>query len=129
VRAFGSPRRDRQGGRRRHIVKGEEETPPEVRGPARWSCAPIVLEMGSTADSEPWEWHQRVKRMSAQGNRKAIAIIQQDEAREEVKRWLVLDAWPSKFTAPEFDATSSDNAIESVEIERLQLSVRPAAIQ
>ena len=41
----------------------------------------------------------------------------------------VLDAWPSKFTAPEFDASSSDNAVESVEIqhEGLQLTVRPAA--
>jgi phage tail-like protein len=93
------------------------------------SYAPIVLEMGSTADSELWEWRQRVKREGAQGNRKAITIIQQNEAREEVKRWLVLDAWPSKFTAPEFDASSSDNAVESVELqhEGLQLTVRPAA--
>ncbi len=93
------------------------------------SYAPIVLEMGSTADAELWEWRQRVKREGAQGNRKSIQIIQQNERREEVKRWIVRDAWPSKFTAPEFDATSSENAIETVELqhEGLELVVRPSA--
>lgn len=94
------------------------------------SYAPITLEMGSTGDSELWEWRQRIVRTGAQGNRKAITVIQQDEARREVKRWLILDAWPSKFTGPEFDASSSENAVESVEIqhEGLQLTVRPQAL-
>ena len=60
---------------------------------------------------------QKVKREGAQGNRKSISIIQQNEKREEVKRWQVFDAWPSKFTGPELDASSSDNAVESVEIQ------------
>ena len=81
------------------------------------SFAPIVLEMGSTFDTELWDWRQEVKRAGAQGNRKPISIIQQDEGGDEVKRWQVFDAWPSKFTAPEFDASSSDNAVESVEIQ------------
>ena len=81
------------------------------------SFSPIVLEMGSTFDAALWDWRQRVKREGAQGNRKSISIIQQDEQRREVKRWQVFDAWPSKFTAPELDASSSDNAVESVEIQ------------
>jgi len=81
------------------------------------SYSPIVLEMGSTFDTSLWDWRQRVRREGAQGNRKSISIIQQNEAQEEVKRWQVFDAWPSKFTAPELDASSSDNAVESVEIQ------------
>ena len=81
------------------------------------SFAPIVLEMGSTFDTELWDWRQKIKKKGAQGNRKPISIVQQDESRNEVKRWNVFDAWPSKFTAPEFDASSSDNAVESVEIQ------------
>jgi len=81
------------------------------------SFSPIVLEQGSTTDSELWDWRQKVKRDGAQGNRKPISIIQQDEKSEEVKRWQVFDAWPSKFTAPEFDASASDNAVESIEIQ------------
>jgi phage tail-like protein len=81
------------------------------------SYAPIVLEQGSIADTELWDWRQKVKRDGAQGNRKPISVIQQDEKGDEVKRWQVFDAWPSKFTAPEFDASSSDNAVESIEIQ------------
>lgn len=81
------------------------------------SFSPIVLEQGSTSDSELWDWRQKIKRDGAQGNRKPISIIQQDEKSEEVKRWQVFDAWPSKFTAPEFDASASDNAVESIEIQ------------
>lgn len=81
------------------------------------SYSPIVLEMGSTFDKSLWDWRQKVKREGAQGNRKSISVIQQNEKREEVKRWQVFDAWPSKFTGPEFDASSSDTAVESVEIQ------------
>ncbi|MHC5058871.1 MAG: phage tail protein [Planctomycetota bacterium] len=81
------------------------------------SYSPLVLEMGSTFDTSLWDWRQKVKREGAQGNRKSISIIQQNEMREEVKRWQVFDAWPSKFTGPELDASSSDTAVESVEIQ------------
>ena len=81
------------------------------------SYAPIVLEQGSTRDPDLWDWRQNVKREGAGNNRKPISIIQRDESGKEVKRWQVFDAWPSKFTAPEFDASSSENAIESVEIQ------------
>ena len=81
------------------------------------SYSPIVLEMGSTFDTSLWDWRQKIRREGAQGNRKSISVIQQNEAQEEVKRWQVFDAWPSKFTAPELDASSSDTAVESVEIQ------------
>ena len=81
------------------------------------SYSPIVLEMGSTFDTSLWDWRQLVKRNGAQGNRKSLSIIQQDESRNEVKRWQVFEAWPSKFMAPELDASSSDTAVESVELQ------------
>jgi len=89
------------------------------------SYAPIVLEMGSTFDADLWDWRQKIKAGGAQGNRKPISIVQQNEAREEVKRWDLFEAWPSKFTAPEFDASSSENAVETVEMqhEGLDLTV------
>jgi len=81
------------------------------------SYAPLVLQQGSTYDNELWDWRQKIKRSGAQGNRKPISIIQQNESGEEVKRWQLFDAWPSKYTAPEFDATTSENAIESIELQ------------
>ena len=43
------------------------------------SFSPIVLEQGSTSDSELWDWRQKIKRDGAQGNRKPISIIQREE--------------------------------------------------
>jgi len=39
-----------------------------------------------------------------------------DEAGEEKKRWNLVQAWPSKYQAPTFNATSNDVAIETLEI-------------
>jgi phage tail-like protein len=81
------------------------------------SYSPIVLEMGSTFDTALWDWRKKVRREGAQGNRKSLSVIQQDENRKEVKRWQVFDAWPSKFTAPELDGSASDTAVETVELQ------------
>ena len=94
---------------------GDQSTTRKLAGLNSYS--PIVLEWGSTFDDEIWQWRQRVKRAGATKNRKPISVVQQDEAGKEIKRWQVFDAWPSKYTAPEFDATSSENAVESVEIQ------------
>ena len=64
-----------------------------------------------------------MKRFGATKNRKPISVVQQDEAGKEVKRWQIFDAWPSKYTAPEFDATSSENAVESVELQHEGLNL------
>jgi len=90
------------------------------------SYAPIVLEQGSSFDAELWDWRQKIKREGAARNRKPMSVIQRDEKGQEVKRWQIFDAWPSKFSGPEFDASASDNAVESVEIqhEGLDLIVR-----
>jgi len=94
---------------------GDNSTVRKLAGLNSYSA--ITLEAGSTFDTSLWDWRQRIKREGAQANRKPISIIQQNEAGQEVKRWQVFDAWPSKFTAPELDASSSDNAVESVEIQ------------
>jgi len=94
---------------------GDQSTVRKLAGLNSYS--PIVLEWGSAFDQEIWLWRQLVKRMGAQGNRRPISVVQQDESGREVKRWQIFDAWPSKYTAPEFDATSSENAVESVEIQ------------
>jgi phage tail-like protein len=52
------------------------------------------------------------------------AILLQDEAGQEVKRWKLFRAFPVKWTGPELKATSSDVALETLELacEGLELS-------
>lgn len=94
---------------------GDQTTVRKLAGLNSYSA--LVLQQGSTFDDELWQWRRKIKLSGAQGNRKPISLIQQNEKGEEVKRWQIFDAWPSKYTAPEFDAASSENAVETIELQ------------
>jgi phage tail-like protein len=47
---------------------------------------------------------------------KRCAIVIQDEAGQEVKRWNLVRAFPAKWTGPDMKAMTSDLAIESLEL-------------
>lgn len=49
--------------------------------------------------------------------REPIVIVEQDRHGKAVRQWTVTEAWASKFTAPQFDASSSEVATESIEIQ------------
>jgi len=46
----------------------------------------------------------------------SVTIYLQDDAHNDIASWELINAWPSKYTAPDFNATSSEVAFESVEI-------------
>ncbi|MCH5264608.1 MAG: phage tail protein [Lachnospiraceae bacterium] len=48
--------------------------------------------------------------------RKTITITLLDEEEAPAASWQVINAWPMKYTAPDFNATSSEVAIETLEI-------------
>ncbi|MEG1971560.1 MAG: phage tail protein [Oscillospiraceae bacterium] len=45
-----------------------------------------------------------------------ITIYLQDDAHADIASWTLFNAWPCKYTAPDFNATSSEIAFESVEL-------------
>jgi phage tail-like protein len=47
---------------------------------------------------------------------KRCAIVLQDEAGQEVRRWNLVRAFPVKFSGPELKAMASDVAIETLEL-------------
>ena len=47
---------------------------------------------------------------------KTITITLLDEEETPAASWQVINAWPTKYTAPDFNATSSEVAIETLEI-------------
>ena len=79
--------------------------------------APITLKRGVTDSEALWNWRQKVVdgRPDAEV-RKNISIILMNETRQEKWRWNLRRAWPSKYTAPTFNATSNDVAVETLEI-------------
>lgn len=48
--------------------------------------------------------------------RKTITITLLDEEGAPAASWQVINAWPMKYTAPDFNATASEVAIETLEI-------------
>ena len=47
---------------------------------------------------------------------KTITITLMDEEENPAASWQVINAWPTKYTASDFNATSSEVAIETLEI-------------
>lgn len=74
----------------------------------------IVLKRGYTKDKSLWEWRKKI--INGQTERRSADIILFDEARTEVLRWRVREAWISKWESGPFNAKTNDVAVESIEL-------------
>jgi phage tail-like protein len=76
--------------------------------------SPITLKRGITDSDELWKWRATV--VSGKIVRKNGSIILLDDRGQEKLRWNFFDAWPSKWTGPSLNATSTAVAVETLEI-------------
>lgn len=74
----------------------------------------ISLKWGITDDAQLWEW--RKKSIDGKVERKNGSIVLYNDAGEEKIRWNFIEAWPTKWTGPSFNATGNEVAIETLEI-------------
>jgi phage tail-like protein len=74
----------------------------------------ISLKWGLSDDTELWDWLQT----SVQGSteRRNGSVILMNDLGEEKARWNFREGWPTKWTGSDFNATSNEVAIESLEI-------------
>jgi phage tail-like protein len=75
---------------------------------------PITLKRGITDSDELWKWRATV--IAGNVERRNGSIILLDQTGQEKLRWNFFNAWPSKWTGPALNATSSSVAVESLEI-------------
>lgn len=94
----------REGGDPMHVRK--------LPGMNKYSA--ITLKRGITDSDELWQWYSTV--VEGKHQRKNGSIILLDETGKEKIRWNFINAWPSKWTGPSFNATSNQVAVESLEI-------------
>ena len=76
--------------------------------------APITLKRGITDSDELWRWRATV--IDGNVDRRNGSIILMDQTGQERLRWNFFNAWPSKWTGPALNATSSAVAVETLEI-------------
>ena len=74
----------------------------------------IVLKWGIVDDVELWDWRQ--KTMEGAIERKNGSIVLMDDLGEEKGRWNFREGWPTKWTGTTFNATSTEVAVETLEI-------------
>jgi len=87
-------------------------TPRKLSGLTKYSN--ITLKWGITDDHSLWDWKKQT--VDGKTQRKNGSVCLMDDAGEEKLRWNFVNAWVANWTGPTFNATSSDVAIESVEI-------------
>ena len=74
----------------------------------------ITLSRGITTDSELWTWRRTI--MGGLPDRRNLSIVVMNDQGEDVIRWNVRNAWPTKWTGPSLDASSDEVAVETLEL-------------
>jgi phage tail-like protein len=81
--------------------------------------SPITLKRGITTEPELWKWRETV--IDGKTERKNGSIVLLDETGAEKIRWNFTNGWPTKWTGPSFNSTSTAVAIETLEITHEEL--------
>jgi phage tail-like protein len=84
------------------------------RLPGRTKVGNLTLKRGMTASNELFLWLMQV----TQGNitRKNVSVVLYDTTGKAVLRWNFQNAYPVKWTGPQFTAANAVMAIETIEL-------------
>lgn len=74
----------------------------------------ITLKQGLVDSMVLYDWI--IAGVDGAVQRKTITVTLLDEEEAPAASWQVINAWPMKYTAPDFSATSYEVAIETLEI-------------
>jgi phage tail-like protein len=86
-----------------------------TRGNVKFTA--IELQRGITADYKLWEWFQLIVDGKVEDARTNGSLIALSTDGQEVSRWNLIDAWPSKISFPKLDAKSNELAMENMTIQ------------
>lgn len=84
--------------------------------PAQVKYSNITLKWGATDDRDLYNWHRQWVEGDPAAARKNGSIVLLDRQGLEKARWDFVNAWPSKWTGPSFNAEGNDVAIETLEL-------------
>ena len=88
------------------------QTPMKLPGLKKYGN--ITLKQGVADSMVMYEW--MIAGVEGEVERKTMTITILDETETATASWQVINAWPAKYTAPDFNALTSEVAIESIEI-------------
>lgn len=85
-----------------------------IRQPGILKYSNVTLMRGSTESQTFVNWMKVIQEGKAP--RKTVVITLLDDEMKEVASWRLEKAWPTKYIAPDFNATSQEVAIERLEL-------------
>ncbi len=80
--------------------------------PGKTTYSDIVLKWGITDSDEMYQWRKSVINGSVE--RKNGSVVLMNDVGEEVTRWNFVNAWPTKWEGPSFNATADEVAVETL---------------
>lgn len=85
------------------------------RLPGRTKVGNITLKRGMTRSNEFFSWYLGIA-FGRKIIRRNLSIVMYDTVGKEVMRWDFINAYPVKWTGPQFNAGGSASAVETVEL-------------
>jgi phage tail-like protein len=76
----------------------------------------ITLKRGVTESQVIWQWHKDILDGKVGDKRKTITIIVVDEAGKDKARFVVTEAWPTKYDPSDLNAKGNEVLIEVLEL-------------
>ncbi len=74
----------------------------------------LTLKWGVTESMELYNWIKEIEGGTV--NRKNVVISLHDGNYQELAKWTIISAWPTKYTASDFNPSNNEVAIESLEL-------------
>ena len=116
VASAGFAEADLPGGRIETIEyrEGGDKASGARKLPGRVSYENVVLRRGLSGRTDLYDWWRAVR--DGAPDRRNAAIVLLDEARSPVQRWLLRDAWPTRYAFSRLDGLGNEIAIEILEL-------------
>jgi phage tail-like protein len=94
---------------------GTSPTLSTIKMPGIHKTGNVTLKRGIFAkDNKFSDWYKRIT--SNQAKRSTVTIKLLDERRNPTMTWTLVNAWPTKITSADLDATGNEVAVETLEI-------------
>jgi phage tail-like protein len=76
----------------------------------------VTLKWGVTTTLDLYNWHKNIVAGQIQSNRKQVTIVVLDETGSDKARFVVSDAWPTKYHPSDLNAKGNEVFIEMLEL-------------
>ncbi|MEW8692893.1 MAG: phage tail protein [Candidatus Thiodiazotropha endolucinida] len=94
---------------------GNDRTESPVNLPGLTRYSPVTLKRGLIGSLDLYEWITE-SAQSGPGNRRNVTIHLLNDEQQPAFTWKLRNAWVSKYSMSDLDASSNDIAMEAIEI-------------